>query len=136
MQKDKKKAIATEAKILIVDDHDEFRKTLRDYLRTVGESFEIYEATTGEESINQALYLKPEVILMDIRLPDISGIDAARQIKKTLPQTKIVMITMFESKAFRQVYECRDMEGYIGKNEMYEKLRPCLQGLLASKKNN
>ncbi len=118
----KLKTIKTFRKALLIDDHEEFRQTVKDYLEKQCDTFKIFEAATGKDGIQQALKEKPDIILMDIRLPDISGIDAARQIKKSVPSCKVIMLTMFESAAFRHVYDFHDMDGYIGKNELHEKL--------------
>lgn len=118
-------------KILITDDHDEFRVTVREFLERVDGSFEILEASTGESGVRIALHDKPDIILMDIRLPDISGIDAASQIKKGFPEGKIIVLTMFETEAFREVFNSSDIEAYLGKSELYEKLVPTIMKVLS-----
>ena len=121
------------AKILITDDHDEFRMTVRNYLEGLENSrFEITEATSGEAGVTKALRERPDVVLMDIRLPDISGIDAASQIKRNFPASKIIILTMFETEAFREVFKSNDIEAYLGKSELYDKLLPTISKVLES----
>ncbi len=114
-------------KILLVEDYDDFRKTVREYLKSQDESLEIYEAVSGELGIVTALREKPDVILMDLRLPNINGIETAGRIKKHLPHSKIIALTMFESETFREAFKSNDISDYIGKSELYEKLMPLLQ---------
>ncbi len=82
--------------ILLVDDFLVTRIGLRFSLAEV-ENFEIVgEARDGAAAIQQAEELRPAIVLMDIGLPNISGIDAAREIKKKLPQTRVIMFTSHE----------------------------------------
>ena len=117
-------------KILITDDHDEFRMTVRSYLEKMDDNFEIMEASSGEAGVLKALRERPDIVLMDIRLPDISGIDAASQIKNDFPSCKIIVLTMFETEAFREVFKSNDIEAYLGKSELYEKLIPTITKVL------
>jgi DNA-binding NarL/FixJ family response regulator len=82
--------------ILLVDDYLVTRIGLKFSLAQV-ENFEVVgEAGDGAAAIQQALELRPAIVLMDIGLPNISGIDAAREIKSKLPQTRVIMLTSHE----------------------------------------
>lgn len=82
-------------KILIVDDHEVVRTGLRTLLEKQ-ESFEIVgEAATAAEGIAMALSLKPDVVLMDVRLPDESGIEACRRIRSKKPGIHVLMLTSY-----------------------------------------
>ena len=104
--------------------------TVRNYLEKMDDSLEIYEAASGESGVLKAMREKPDIVLMDIRLPDISGIDAASQIKKIFPSSKIIILTMFETEAFREVFKSNDIEAYLGKSELYDKLMPTIDRVL------
>ena len=82
--------------IIIADDHPVFRFGLRTLLATEPDLEVIGEATTGPEIIDLAAYLSPDLILMDINMPVINGIEATRQILKHHPTVAILIITMFE----------------------------------------
>ncbi len=87
-------------RLLLVDDHALMRGGLRMMLETQ-EDFEIVgECGTGREAIQRAQELRPDVILMDIALPDILGIEATRAIKKILPTTFVLALTMHESEEY------------------------------------
>ena len=77
-------------KILIVDDHDDFRKTVRKHLENQDFGAEVFEADCGRLVLRMAVRRIPDIILMDIRLPGIDGLDAATKIKTQFPQTKII----------------------------------------------
>src|SRR5437899_9982233 len=83
-------------RILIADDHPLFRDGLRVLLDSVPDMQVIGEATTGNEVIAQATSLQPDIILMDIKMPSINGIEATRRILQTSPHIRILNLTMFE----------------------------------------
>lgn len=83
-------------RILIVEDHPMFRDGLFKMLETV-EGFEVVgEAASGEEAVELAEQLKPNIILMDINLPKLSGIEATKRIVKTIPDIGILILTMYD----------------------------------------
>lgn len=83
-------------RILIADDHPLFRDGLRTLLESVSDMQVIGEATTGDEVLTQSQVLQPEVILMDIKMPGINGIEATRRILHVSPHIRILIVTMFE----------------------------------------
>ena len=82
--------------ILIADDHPVFRKGLRAMLSSMPTTELVGESTTGEEAIDLAEKLQPDVILMDLRMPGGGGLSAIRQIVQTSPHIRILVVTMFE----------------------------------------
>lgn len=120
-------------KILIVEDHDDFRETVRDHLEKQDFDWEICEAPSGELGVSLALRERPHIILMDIRLPGINGIDAASKIKVHVPESDIIFLTMFETEAFKKIFQSEDMSAYIGKSELFEKLVPIIKKILDTK---
>ena len=83
-------------RILIADDHPLFRDGLRALLESVADMQIIGEAATGDEALVQARVLQPDVILMDIKMPGLNGIEATRRILQTSPHIRILILTMFE----------------------------------------
>src|SRR6266566_641007 len=83
-------------RILIADDHPLFRDGLRALLESVPDMQVIGEAATGDEALTQARTLQPDVILMDIKMPGMNGIEATRRILYTSPHIHILVVTMFE----------------------------------------
>jgi len=83
-------------RVLIADDHGLFRFGLKAALRSAG-SFEIVgEADTGERVVSMASEVKPEIVLMDIKMPGFNGIEATRRILEADPNVGVVVVTMFE----------------------------------------
>jgi DNA-binding NarL/FixJ family response regulator len=83
-------------RILIADDHPVFRFGLRALLQAEPTTEVVGEATTGEAVITQAASLDPDIILMDINMPGINGIEATRRILATNPHISILILTMFD----------------------------------------
>lgn len=83
-------------RLLIVDDHTLFREGLNAIFLAVSDIEVVGEAASGTEAIRQATALRPDVILMDIQMEDLNGIEASKRILEALPETKIIMLTMLE----------------------------------------
>ena len=83
-------------RVLIADDHALFREGVLAILKSVPDIEIVGEAGTGKEAINLASNLAPDVILMDIQMPDINGVEATQRILKTQPDTGIIIVTMLE----------------------------------------
>ena len=82
-------------KILLVDDHEVVRLGIKALLSNYPEFEVVTEAGNADEAISKAQEYEPDVIIMDIRLPGKSGIDATREIMEELPDTKVIMLTSF-----------------------------------------
>ncbi len=85
-----------EIRILVADDHPLFREGVRAMLHREADIQIVGEAMTGAEALTGAAELQPDVILMDLHMPDVNGIEATRTIMHTSPQTRILVLTMFE----------------------------------------
>ncbi len=81
--------------VMIVDDHEVVRKGIRAYLESTSEFRVVGEASSGQEAIQLVVDLVPDVILMDLMMPGMDGIQATRQIKKISPRSQIVVLTSF-----------------------------------------
>lgn len=86
--------------VLMVDDHPLVTEGIGACLQTWDTINIVGTATTGQQAIKQALCIKPDVILMDINLPDMTGIEATCQIKKHLPEARIVILSMHDNREY------------------------------------
>ena len=101
--------------ILLVDDDEFFRGAERRLLESE-EAFEIVgEAGNASEAIRLARALHPDVVLMDIGMPDLNGLEATRQIKAAEPETKVVMVTVYDEPGFRQAAANYGADAYVVK---------------------
>lgn len=100
-------------RILIVDDHKLFREGLAALLNDAPQTAVVGEAGNGQEAIARAEAASPDVVLMDIQMPDINGIEATRQILSGQPDIGIVMLTMLEDDDSLFAAMCAGARGYI-----------------------
>jgi len=84
-------------RILVVDDHEPWRQHVCSMLNTRAELKVVGEASDGLEAVHIAEELKPDLILLDIGLPTLNGIEAARQIRKSIPESKIIFVSLESS---------------------------------------
>ncbi|HEY6408649.1 MAG TPA: response regulator transcription factor, partial [Ktedonobacteraceae bacterium] len=119
-------------RVLIADDHLLFRDGLRALLSSASDAELVGEATSGEEVIALAANLQPDLILMDIHMPGINGIEATRLILHASPHIRIVIITMFEDDASVFAAMRAGARGYVlkGSNhtEMLRAMRAVANG--------
>lgn len=104
-------------RVLVVDDHAVFADALVTILGT-DPAFEVIgKGGTVEDAIASAKALQPDVVLLDVHMPDGSGIDAARQIKKGRPQTQVVILTSDEEESVLRAAVQAGVTGYLSKHE-------------------
>jgi len=104
-------------RILLADDHDVVRRGLRTLLESKP-GFEVCgEARTGREAVAKTQELKPDVIVMDISMPELNGLDATLQIRKAMPQAKVVIITQHDSEELVRQVANIGARGYVLKTD-------------------
>jgi DNA-binding NarL/FixJ family response regulator len=117
-------------KILVVDDSDRYRQFLVLSLRRRAEFQSIYEATDGLEAVERAEELKPDLILLDIGLPGVNGIEAGRRIQKVSPNSKILFVSLESSADVVQEALQLGAQGYILKADAARELLPAVDAVL------
>jgi CheY-like chemotaxis protein len=120
-------------RLLVVDDHDMLREALVELLRQAG--FEIVgEAADGVDAVALAKQLEPDVVLMDLRMPVLGGLDASRLIKDAHPDIQVVLLTAFESPALQQQAEEAGCFAYLVKGGPPGALRLVLHQAVAARR--
>ena len=120
-------------KILIADDHDIVREGLRVLLEKNPEWEVCAEAVNGREAVDKARDTVPDVVLMDFSMPELNGLDATRQVRKILPQTEVLILTMHDSEQLvRELLEA-GARGYLVKTDASHHLVPAVLSLAEHK---
>jgi CheY-like chemotaxis protein len=120
-------------RILIVDDSDDVRRIVRRSLERSGYVI-CGEAADGVEAITKARELKPDLIVMDLVMPGISGIEATSVIRSTMPKMPIIAFTMYEALA-KSMTSKLAIASVVSKPEGLTKLVECIQGVLGPPKS-
>ena len=112
----------TPLRILVVDDHAVVRRGVRSLLES-HEGWEVCgEATTGREAVEQSKRLRPDVVVMDLSLPELNGLEATRQILKEAPDTEVLVLTMHQSEELARDVLQAGARGYVLKADADENL--------------
>jgi DNA-binding NarL/FixJ family response regulator len=116
-------------RILVVDDHAVVRRGVRSLLESQ-EGWEVCgEATTGRDAVEQSRRLRPDVVVMDLSLPELNGLDATRQILKFAPDTEVLVLTMHHSEELARDALQAGARGYVLKSDADENLIAAVDNL-------
>jgi DNA-binding NarL/FixJ family response regulator len=119
------------SKILIVDDHEVVRQGIRTILRARPQWEICGEAVNGRDAIEKARSLDPDVIIMDITMPEMSGIEATREISKLKLRASVLVFTMHESKNLATSVQDAGARGCVLKSHAARDLLDALEALMA-----
>jgi DNA-binding NarL/FixJ family response regulator len=120
-------------RILLADDHDVVRRGLRSLVETQAGWEVCGEAATGHEAVEKAAKLKPNIVVMDISMPELNGLEATRQIRKAAPEAQVLILTIHESEQLLvEVLKAR-ARGYMLKSDAGRDLVAALEALSQGK---
>ena len=121
-------------RILIADDHGLVRRGARAVLCSRRRWRVVGEAANGREAVKKAIELKPDVAVVDISMPELDGVEVARQIREAVPDTKVLMLTMHESdQMVRRALEA-GARGYLLKSDLTECLAKAVDAVSKGKR--
>jgi DNA-binding NarL/FixJ family response regulator len=120
-------------RLLVADDHEIVRKGLRAIVETAHDCEVVGEATDGRQAVTMAKDLSPDIVVLDLAMPQLNGLEATRQILKQRPQTKVLILTMHETDPLiRQVLDA-GARGYILKTDAGRDLVSAIEALRRNK---
>jgi len=112
--------------ILIADDHDIIREGIKSVLKPHAQYQVCAEASNGEQALELVREIKPDILLLDISMPKVSGLDIIERVKRASSKTKIIMITVHKLGAYVLKAMRRGVNGYLNKDNVAEELIPAL----------
>lgn len=115
--------------ILLADDHDVVRVGLRDMLNAHEGWVVCGEASNGREAVRLAASLKPDVVVLDLYMPEMNGLEAARQIRHELPGTEVLIFTMHETEQIIREVLAAGARGYVLKSDAGRQLISAVEAL-------
>ena len=119
----------TPLKIVVVDDHAVVRRGVRALLESRTDWEVVAEAATGREALDAVKRHRPEIVVMDISLPDLNGLEATRQIVRESPQTEVLVLTMHHSEELAREVLKAGARGYVLKSDADESLITAVDAL-------
>ena len=120
-------------RILLAEDHSILREGLRSLLSGQGDIEVAGEAEDGQQAIQQANALQPDVVLMDLSMPRMNGMDAIRSILRRNPQTRIVVLTAHKSEEYVRASLEAGAKGYLLKDDTHQELLTAVRAVIAGK---
>lgn len=118
-------------RVLIVDDHDMLRSGVSVVLSEFPDLEVVGAASSGAEAVEQCKLLQPDVVLLDILLPDFDGLTAARMIRRTMPHVRFVILSSFEDDQLLEAAHEIGIAGYLLKNVSIDELADALRSAYA-----
>lgn len=118
------------ARILIADDHQVVRNGIRDLLDEHLRWEVCGEAENGREAVAKVMELKPDMIILDVSMPLVNGFDAAAQIRKVAPNTKIIVFSMHDSRQISEQAIRSGADAYVAKSSLFGELERTIHMLL------
>jgi DNA-binding NarL/FixJ family response regulator len=118
------------SRLLIVDDHEIFRRGLRALLEPSSDWEICGEAVDGLDAVEQCKSLKPDVVVLDVSMPRLNGLEAARLIQKENPTSKIVIITQHDSPQIRMAAMEAGARAFVTKSAVGSELISALKNLI------
>ena len=120
-------------RILVADDHGLVRRGAREVLRSQPGWSVVGEAVNGREAVEKAIKLKPDVAVVDIGMPELNGIEAVRQIRQGVPNTKVLVLTMHESAQMLRRALDAGASGYLLKSDLTDTLTKAVKAVAEGK---
>ena len=122
---------AAPIRILVVDDHPVVRGGLVAVLRTIADLEVVGEAADGDEAVRATVEHRPDVVLMDVRMPGMDGIEATRQIRERAPESRVLVLTMYDDDATVFTAMQAGARGYLLKESDQTDIVRAVRGVVA-----
>lgn len=117
------------AKVLLVDDDARFIKRVRQFLASETALEIVGEAGSGQDAIFKARELRPDLMLIDVRMPDVSGLEVTRQLKAEMPALTVIVLTIFDLQEYREAAVACGANAFVPKRDMQTQLLSQLRAL-------
>ena len=118
--------------VLIVDDNAQFRALLREIVAAEPDLHVVDEAADGAEAIQLAQDLRPDILLLDLGMPRVNGLEVLRWSKMERPESKVIIVTVHTEDAYRQAAEASGADAFLLKRTLGTDLLPTIQRLRGS----
>ncbi len=122
-------------KILLCDDNDNFRQLLTQYIKSMPSVEVVGEAFDGVDVIDKTERLNPDLVLMDLSMPNQSGLDATRTIKEKWPEKAVIILTLYEDSVYKELADEFNADGFIAKSSIKAQLPGVIEQMVKNSLN-
>ena len=122
-------------KILLCDDNDNFRQLLTQYVKSMPGVEIVGEAVDGVDVIDKTETLDPDLVLMDLSMPNQSGLDATKTIKEKWPNKSVIILTLYEDSVYKELADEFNADGFIAKSSIKTQLPIVIEEKLKNSSN-
>lgn len=119
---------------ILVDDSPEFLEAAMRFLSSDPQIEIVGSALSGEEAVQQVNTLNPELVLIDLAMPGMGGLEATRQIKTQINSPRVIILTLYDNKEYRLASEAVYADGFITKSEFGVELLPLIHSLFEERR--
>lgn len=120
--------------VLLVDDHSYIRKGIRYLLETTPDMEVVATASNGIEAVARARLLQPDIVILDLSMPLMNGIEATKQICASCPRTRVLALSIYDSPEYVQSAVQAGARGYVLKDKIPEELLTAIRSLYIGKR--
>jgi len=118
-------------RVLLADDHPEFIEAAIRFLSVDPDIEMIGRALSGEDALEQAILLQPDLVLLDLAMPALNGLEATRCIKALAGAPQVIIVTLYDNPEYRTAAAAAGADGFIAKSELTTQLLPLIHYLFA-----
>lgn len=119
-------------RIVLADDHEVVRQGVRRFLETQPSLEICAEAANGQEAVEKTLSLKPDIVILDLSMPVMNGVEAARQIRQLVPSAKIIVFSMHDFAQLAETVKQAGADAYVSKSSRVDKLYEAIREVLSN----
>jgi DNA-binding NarL/FixJ family response regulator len=116
--------------IVVVDDEEQYREIVRFLIASVSDVIVVGEAANGEEALSVALRERPDIVITDLVMPRLNGIELTKRIRQELPQTRVILMSSFPEDAYRLMASDSGADAFVSKQVIYDNLLPAIHDVI------
>ena len=116
--------------IVVADDEEQYREIARFLLARMSDMIVVGEAADGEEALSVALRERPDIVITDLVMPRLNGIDLTKRIRQELPQTRVVLMSSFTEDAYRLMASDSGADAFVHKGVIFDNLLPAIHDVM------
>ena len=116
--------------IVVVDDEPQYRELVRFLIASVADTIVVGEASDGEEALALARRERPDIVITDLVMPRLNGVDLTKRLRQELPQTRVILMSSFTEDAYRLMASDSGADAFVSKQVIFDNLLPAIRDVI------